>query len=198
MLLPRAVESSHRDKYTKSTTLVIVPLVFSIRSKKYMRRLFIPNSRRSEWNSAHERTIQIQSSTLIRPSGAPHKGAHFSEIHHSPNPYKGALLFNIAKIFDKFLYNVLIYNFYQLKLLDWLRFTWYFFSCRIFRYCVHGNLSSPRQICARIPQGSVLSSLLYYYTRMMEARHHALYNSFTHSDFILSRGAISLGKTCRL
>ncbi|CAH2108991.1 unnamed protein product [Euphydryas editha] len=74
----------------------------------------------------------------------------------------GAVFFDIAKAFDKVWHNGLVFKLYQYGLPDRLvRIIRDYLSNRTFRYRVEGTLSSPRQIRAGVPQGSVLSPTLF-------------------------------------
>lgn len=74
----------------------------------------------------------------------------------------GMLFFDIAKAFDKVWHNGLIYKLYQLGVPDRLvTILRDYLSNRSFRYRVDGTLSSSHPLSAGVPQGSVLSPLLF-------------------------------------
>ena len=74
----------------------------------------------------------------------------------------GALFFDIAKAFDKVWHNGLLFKLYQLGVPDRLVLILRdFLSNRTFRYRIEGALSSPHPIRAGVPQGSVLSPLIF-------------------------------------
>lgn len=74
----------------------------------------------------------------------------------------GALFFDVAKAFDKVWHNGLIYKLYQLNVPDRLVLILRdYLTDRSFRYRVEGSRSSPHPIRAGVPQGSVLSPILY-------------------------------------
>ena len=74
----------------------------------------------------------------------------------------GMLFFDIAKAFDKVWHNGLLYKLYQLGVPDRLVLILRdFLANRTFRYRIEGALSSPHPIRAGVPQGSVLSPLIF-------------------------------------
>ena len=74
----------------------------------------------------------------------------------------GTILFDIAKAFDKVWHKGLIYKLYQLGVPDRLVVILRdFLSNRTFRYRIDGTLSSAHPIKAGVPQGSVLSPILF-------------------------------------
>lgn len=74
----------------------------------------------------------------------------------------GALFFDIAKAFDKVWHNGLIFKLYRLGVPDRLVLILRdFLSNRSFRYRIEGALSTSRPIRAGVPQGAVLSPLLF-------------------------------------
>ncbi|XP_052744245.1 probable RNA-directed DNA polymerase from transposon BS [Bicyclus anynana] len=74
----------------------------------------------------------------------------------------GALFFDVAKAFDRVWHEGLIFKLNRFGVPNkMVRLLHSFLSNRTFRYRIDGTLSSPRQIRAGVPQGSVLSPLLY-------------------------------------
>ena len=74
----------------------------------------------------------------------------------------GALFFDIAKAFDKVWHNGLLYKLYHMGVPDRLVLIIRdFLSNRTFRYRIGDALSSPHPIRAGVPQGAVLSPLLF-------------------------------------
>lgn len=74
----------------------------------------------------------------------------------------GAIFLDVAKAFDKVWHNGLIYKLYGMGLPDRLVLIIQDFLCnRSFRYRVEGTLSEPHRIRAGVPQGSVLSPILF-------------------------------------
>jgi Reverse transcriptase (RNA-dependent DNA polymerase)/Endonuclease-reverse transcriptase len=74
----------------------------------------------------------------------------------------GALFFDVAKAFDKVWHNGLLYKLYRLKIPDSLVLIIRdYLSNRSFRFRVEGTHSSPHPLRAGVPQGSVLSPLLF-------------------------------------
>lgn len=134
---------------------------------------------------------------------------HILDGLNRPKPMStGALFFDVAKAFDKVWHNGLIYKLYQLKVPDSLvHILRDFLSNRTFRYRVEGTYSSPRPIRAGVPQGSVLSPLLFSLfindiprTPQIElalfADDTALYHSGYHAGYViraLQRAAKALG-----
>lgn len=124
----------------------------------------------------------------------------------------GALFFDVAKAFDKVWHNGLIYKLYQLKVPDSLVLILRdFLTNRTFRYRVDGTYSSPRPIRAGVPQGSVLSPLLFslYINDIprspqvelaLFADDTALYHSGYHAGYViraLQRAVTDLGEWFR-
>lgn len=74
----------------------------------------------------------------------------------------GAVFFDIAKAFDKVWHNGLLYKLYKLGVPDRLVLIIRdFLSNRTFRFRIEGALSSPHPIRAGVPQGSVISPLIF-------------------------------------
>lgn len=88
---------------------------------------------------------------------------HILEGFSRSRPHKtGALFFDVAKAFDKVWHEGLLYKLYQLNVPDRLVLIIRdFLSNRAFRYRAEGSLSAPHPIRAGVPQGSVLSPLLF-------------------------------------
>lgn len=85
-----------------------------------------------------------------------------SRFHQARPMPTGCLFFDVAKAFDKVWHNGLIYKLYSLGVPDRLvHIIRDYLSNRTFRYRVEGALSSPHPIRAGVPQGSVLSPLLF-------------------------------------
>jgi hypothetical protein len=73
-----------------------------------------------------------------------------------------AVFLDIEKAFDKIWYLGLLYKLSELKFsISLIRLINFFLSQRKCRVSVEGELSSPRDIQAGVPQGSVLSPTLY-------------------------------------
>ena len=73
-----------------------------------------------------------------------------------------AVFFDVAKAFDKVWHAGLVHKLHKLNLPDRLvRLVVSFLHDRTFRFRHEGTLSSPRPLKAGVPQGSVLSPLLY-------------------------------------
>jgi hypothetical protein len=73
-----------------------------------------------------------------------------------------AVFLDIGKVFYTTLYLGLLYELSKLKFMTSLmKLIGSFLSQRNFRDSVEGEISTPRDIQARVPQGSVLSPTLY-------------------------------------
>ena len=73
-----------------------------------------------------------------------------------------SIFFDISKAFDKVWHDGLIYKMYQLKIpLYLINFTRSFLQDRYFIVNVNNQLSNPSKIKAGVPQGSVISPLLF-------------------------------------
>ncbi|CAB3230818.1 unnamed protein product [Arctia plantaginis] len=91
-----------------------------------------------------------------------HRIVEFTSERLQRNLFTGVLFFDVAKAFDKVWHNGLIYKLYTMgvphRLVLIIRD---YLSNRSFRYRVEGSLSSPHPIRAGVPQGSVLSPILF-------------------------------------
>jgi hypothetical protein len=78
------------------------------------------------------------------------------------NKSTAAVFLDIEKAFDKTWHLGLLYNLSELKFsISLIKFINSFLSQRKFRVSVEGELSTPTNTQAGVPQGSVLSSTLY-------------------------------------
>jgi hypothetical protein len=91
---------------------------------------------------------------------------HFNEayvtLNFNNNMYTAAVFLDIEKAFDKTRHLGLLYKLRELNFSIWLiKLIISFLSQRKFRVSVEGELSTPRDIQAGMPQASVLSPTLY-------------------------------------
>jgi hypothetical protein len=83
-------------------------------------------------------------------------------LNFNNNMSMAAVFLDIEKAFDKTWHLGWLYKLSELKFSTTLiKLINYFLSQRKFRVSVEGELSTPREIQAEVPQGSVLSHTLY-------------------------------------